>query len=138
MNPTLPMAASASILGLLGLAHLVLTFRGPKLLPRDRSVIEAMAGTAPVITKQTDYWRMWMGFNASHSMGAMLFGLVYGYLAIAHGEVLFQSPFLQGVGLAMVGGFTVLARRYWFITPFLGSALSLLLYVVSLVLAWAG
>ena len=27
-------------------------------------------------------------------MGAMLFGLVYGYLALLHAELLFRSPFL--------------------------------------------
>src|SRR5438046_6957052 len=29
-------------------------------------------------------WRAWVGFNASHSMGAMLFGLVFAFLALAH------------------------------------------------------
>jgi hypothetical protein len=30
-----------------------------------------------------------VGFNASHSMG-----LIFGFLALAHGQLLFQSPFL--------------------------------------------
>lgn len=137
MNPQLLMAAAASIIGLLGLAHLVLTFRGPKLLPRDRSLKEAMSGVAPVITTQTNIWRMWIGFNASHAMGAMLFGLVYAYLALVHGDLLFQSLFLQSVGFAMLAGFAVLARLYWFITPFVGSVVALILYVVSISLARA-
>ncbi len=47
-------------------------------------------------------WRCWMGFNASHSMGLILFGLIYGYLALAHDQLLFRSPFLLLVGLVML------------------------------------
>lgn len=134
-TPQLLMTTSASIIGLLGLAHLVLTYHGPKLLPRDRTLQQAMRGSAPVITTQTTIWKMWIGFNVSHSMGAMLFGLVYGYLAQAHPQILFQSIFLQTTGLLMLAGFTTLAYRYWFITPLLGSAVALLCYVAALVVA---
>ena len=54
-------------------------------------------------------WRAWVGFNASHSYGAIFFGLVYGYLALAHGALLFASPYLLGVGLLLLGGYVVLA-----------------------------
>ena len=138
MNPSVLILLSVSIIGLLGFAHLVLTFRGPKLLPRDPALKEAMASVKPVITGQTNIWRMWIGFNASHSMGAMLIGLVYGYLALNHSELLLESLFLQGVGFAMLAGFTTLARLYWFITPFLGSALSLFMFTLAIVLARLG
>lgn len=137
MDPRYLVAASASILSLLGLAHLVLTFRGPKLLPRDRSVIEAMASTAPVITSQTTYWKMWIGFNVTHSMCAMLFGLVWGYLALARPDVLFASPFLQGVGAATLLAFVVLAKRYWFSTPLAGATAAFVLYLAGLALGAA-
>jgi len=137
MAPNLLLAASAAILAFLGCAHLVLTYRGPKLRPRDPAVAEAMAGSAPVITRQTDIWRMWIGFNASHSMGAMLFGLVYGYLALVEGDLLFDSLFLQAVGVILLAGFTILAKLYWFITPFAASAVALLLYCTALAWAWA-
>jgi hypothetical protein len=137
MNPAILMTVSVAIIGLLGLGHFILTFWGPKLLPRDRSLREAMSGVAPVITTQTDIWRMWMGFNTSHAMGAMLFGLVYGYLAQAHSELILHSVFLQVVGFVMLAGFVVLAKLYWFITPLVGSSVSLLLYSLSIVLAWA-
>ena len=137
MNPSILLTVSVSIIGLLGLGHFILTFWGPKLLPRDRSLKEAMSGVAPVITTQTDIWRMWIGFNTSHAMGAMLFGLVYGYLALVHGELILQSVFLQVVGFAMLAGFVLLAKLYWFITPLVGSIVSLLLYSLSVLLAWA-
>ena len=136
MIASLLVAAGAGILGLLGTAHLVITFFGPKLLPRDPSLVERMQLVSPVITKQTTMWKAWIGFNASHSMGAMLFGLSYGYLALAHGDLFFSSIFLQLLGLAMAAGFVVLAKLYWFVTPLVGSTLSLVLYVAGLALAW--
>jgi len=53
-----------------------------------------------VITKETTMWRCWVEFNVSHSMGLILFGLVFAFLAVAHGRLLFQSPFLLVIGLA--------------------------------------
>ena len=70
------MALSSSIVFALGVAHLVYTFRGPKLTPRDPALQISMSQISPVITKQTTMWRCWVGFNASHSMGLVLFGFV--------------------------------------------------------------
>src|ERR1700738_473157 len=95
------MVLSASIVFTLGVVHLVYTFWGPKLTPRDPALQVSMSQISPVITKETSMWRAWVGFNASHGMGAILFGLIYGFLPIAPSPLLFQSPFLLIVGLAM-------------------------------------
>jgi hypothetical protein len=127
------MICSTSIILTLGVLHLIYTFWGRKLTPRDPALQVSMSQISPVITKETTMWRAWVGFNASHSMGAILFGLIYGYLAIAHSGLLFQSPFLLIVGLAMLGGFFVLAKIYWFGVPFTGISISLVCYVASIV-----
>jgi hypothetical protein len=127
------MTASAGIVLVLGTIHLVYTFWGPKLTPRDPALQAAMSQVSPVLTRETTIWKMWVSFNATHSMGAILFGLIYGYLAIVHGELLFQSPFLLVVGLAMVGGFAILGRIYWFSVPFRGACVSLACYLASIV-----
>jgi len=72
------------------------------------------------------------GFNASHSMGLILFGLVFGFLALAHDQLLFQSPFLLVVGLAMLGGFGVLCKVYFFSAPLTGIGISFACYVAAL------
>ena len=77
-----------------------------------------------------------MGFNASHSMGLMLFGLNYSYLALAHSQFLFQSIFLQALGLAMLTGYVVLARLFYFIAPLVAASISLILFMVSIAIAW--
>jgi hypothetical protein len=130
---TVLMTASAAIIFLLGALHLTYTFHGPKLTPRDPALIEAMDSVSPVITSETTMWRTWIGFNASHSLGALLFGLVYGYLALVRDDVLFDSPFLLGVGFATLVAYLTLGKRYWFSVPFTGIAVSLACYVASVV-----
>jgi hypothetical protein len=74
-------------------------------------------------------------FNASHSMGLILFDLLFGFLALAHGQLLFQSPFLLVVGLAMLGGLVVLCKVYFFSVPLIGISISLACYVASIALS---
>jgi len=131
------MVLSASILFTLGVVHLVYTFWGTKLTPRDPVLQISMSQISPVITKETTMWRCWVGFNASHSMGLILFGLVFGFLALAHGQLLFQSPFLLIVGLAMLGGFVVLCKLYFFNVPLTGISISMACYVASIALSRA-
>ena len=82
-------------------------------------------------------WSFWIGFNISHSMAAMLFGLIYAFLAIAHGSLLFSSPYLLVVGLLTVGGLFVVGKVYWFSAPFIGIGISLVCYVASVIVALA-
>lgn len=126
------MVVSASIMLTLGVLHLIYTFWGPNLTPRDPALQVSMSQISPVITKETTMWRTWVGLNASHSMGIILFGLIYGFLAIAHSRLLFQSPFLLIVGLAMLGVFFALGKAYWFSAPLIGISISLVCYVASI------
>jgi hypothetical protein len=130
-------AASAAITLLLGLMHLLYTFYGPKLLPRDPELQMRMQAVSPVITRQTTIWRAWIGFNASHSFGLILFGTVYGYLALVHRDFLFQSAFLLAVGLILLFGYVFLSRSYFFRIPLLAVLLASFLYVSGLIVNWA-
>jgi len=129
------MVLSASIVLTLGIVHLVYTFWGPNLTPRDPALQISMSQISPVITKETTMWRAWVGFNASHSIGLILFGLVFGYLALAHSQLLFQSPFLLAVGLAVLVGFVVLCKLYFFRAPLIGISISLACFVASIALS---
>jgi len=130
-------AASAAILFLLGVVHLVYTFSTNKFDPRDPALKVSMEAGSPIISSQTTMWRAWIGFNASHSYGALLFGVIYGYLALVETKVLFASPFLLGVGLVTLAGYAWLGWRYWFKIPFRGIVISLSLYVLALVMEFA-
>ena len=129
--------ASAAVILLLGLVHLLYTFHGTKLHPRDPQLIAKLKEVSPVITRQTTMWKAWVGFNASHSFGAILFGAVYGYLAVVHSTLLFRSPFLLGLGLLLLVGYVFLGKLYWFSVPFRGIVLATVLYVGGVVVAYA-
>jgi hypothetical protein len=132
------MSLSAAIILALGTLHLAYTFGGRKLAPRDAAVQAGMSASHLVITRQTTMWRAWVGFNASHSLGAILFGLVYGYLALAHPGLLFQSWFLLAVGLCMLAAYLVLAKLYWFSTPFAGILVAFACYLAGAAVALLG
>ena len=130
-------AAAAAIALVLGLLHLFYTYNGTKLHPRDHTLKDRMQEVAPGITRETTMWRTWIGFNASHSFGAIFFGLVYGYLPLAQARMFFASPFLLAVGLALLAGYVVLGRLYWFSIPFRGVVTATVLYVLGLVVHFA-
>lgn len=130
-------AASAAVILLLGLVHLLYTFRGPKLHPRDPELTAKMMTVSPVISRETTMWRAWVGFNASHSFGAILFGALYGYLAMCHSAFLFHSWFLLALGFALLLGYAALAKLYWFRRPFRGIVLAAVLYLLGIVVSLA-
>ena len=131
MTPSVLVAASAAIPLALGIAHLVYTFLVPKLGPRDPALEARMKEVSPVITRQTTMWKAWVGFNASHSLSAILFGCVYGYLALAQPAVLFHSVFLAILGGLFLLVFLVLAKKYWFSTPLRWLVVASVLYAAG-------
>ena len=135
--PSVLIAASAGIIFTLGALHLWYTFRGNKLYPRDPELRARLEQVPLVLTRQTTMWRAWVGFNASHSLGALLFGTIYGYLAVVHRALLLQSWFLLSLGLLTLVAYAFLGKRYWFSVPFRGILLAAVFYVGALVLALA-
>ena len=133
MKSSACIAASAAIILVLGLVHLLYTFRGPMLYPRDSELTARMMAVSPVLTRETTIWRAWIGFNATHSFGLILFGGLYGYLAIRHSSSLFHSWFLLAFGFALLLGYVVVAKLYFFTAPFRGVVLAAALYVLGIV-----
>lgn len=133
MMPRIFIAASASIALALGIAHLVFTFFGPKLRPRDPALEARMKEVSPGITSQTTMWKVWIGFNASHSFSAILFGSVYGYLALVQPAMLFHSAFFPVLGGLFLLVYLILARIYWFSAPFRYLVIASILYAVGFI-----
>jgi hypothetical protein len=131
--PASLIAVSAAVVLLLGVIHLLYTFRGNRLHPRDAELEARMRDVPLVITRRTTVWKAWVGFNASHSFGAIFFGTVYAYLALAHGDLLLASAFLLSAGLVLLLGYGFLCQRYWFRAPFRWIAVATILYAAALV-----
>jgi len=128
-------AFASAVMAALGSIHLLYTFWGTRLFPRDPAVQAAMDATSLRLTAETTVWKAWLGFNASHSICAIFFGLVYGYLALGHPDFLLRSLYLQAVGLVVLVGFVILAKLYWFSIPFFGVSLALGSYVAGTLIA---
>ena len=124
----------ASIFGFLGAVHLLYTFFTDKFEAFDPSVTEAMKGTSPNLTKDTSVWDAWVGFNASHSLGAMLIAAVYVPLAIRHMQVIAGSLWFSLLPVVVGLSYLALAWRYWFRIPFVGILLSTLCFVGAAIL----
>lgn len=128
-------AASAAIVLLLGLVHLDYTFFTRKLSPRDDALERDMRQVSPRLTSQTTMWKAWVGFNASHSLSAILFGATYAYLSLFAWSLLVGSAFFLGLGIAFFVSYFLLAKLYWFRRPLIGIAIAGLLYVLGIVIA---
>jgi hypothetical protein len=139
MPPTaaLLVACAGAIFLVLGALHVLITFRGPAMLPRDRALRARMDEVSPVVSRDTTMWRAWIGFNASHGIGAMTFGAAYAELALAHPALLAADAALQAIGGACIAAFVVLAARYWFRVPLAGVATAALAYAAGLA-GWHG
>jgi hypothetical protein len=127
------MTVSAAIILTFGALHLLYTFRGPKLTPRDPALQTNMTQVSPVISNEMTMWQGWIGFNATHSSALILFGLIFGFLALRHEDLLFASPFLLIVGFVMLAGLVIISKAYFFSTPFAGVTVALLSYIASII-----
>lgn len=98
-------------------------------------VAEQMQNDSLRLTSQTTMWSAWIGFNASHSLGAIFFGVIYLNLATTYPDVLWGSVTLRLTGLAMLLSYLALAACYWFTVPFRAIATATILYSVALLIA---
>lgn len=137
MISRIPIGACAAIILFLGCVHLAYTFFTHKFSPTEGQLETAMKRVAPRISSETTMWKTWIGMHFSHSIGLILFGLIYGYLAMYRWEVLQSSYFLAGLGLLVLLGYVVLARVFWFKAPLIGVLAATLLYSVEFVYAFA-
>lgn len=118
--------AGVAIFGILGSIHLPYTFAGRKLYPHDEAVVAAMQSSTLNLTKETTIWKAWIGFNASHSYGAILFSAIYIPLTVFHFELIQQSLWFRWLPVLVGILYLVLAKQYWFRIPFTGILLATL------------
>jgi len=123
----------ATIFGLLGTIHLIYIFFTNKFDPYDLSVKDAMQGTSPVLAKDTTVWKAWIGFNASHSLGAMLIAAFYIPLALWDFAVIENSLWFTWLPVITGLSYLFLAKKYWFKIPFTGILISSACFIAAAV-----
>jgi len=123
------------ILGAIHILYTLMDMRAPrKLTPHDDSVRLAMLKSTLALTTQTTMWRAWVGFNISHGMGVLFFGLIYLVLAITDFNLLVRSRMLPIMALVIGAIYFVLSIKYWFRVPAIGTGIGTTCYLLSLIL----
>jgi len=119
----------------LGTAHALATPRAPAdakgLSPFDPQLAEAMTRSTLRLTRRTDMWRAWVGFNLSHSLGVLVFAASVILTGRNRSAFDAQAHLFLPFAMVVAAVYLWLARRYWFKTPVLGCALALVLFLAS-------
>jgi hypothetical protein len=124
-------AMGSVILVILGTIHLFYTFFSNKFSSKNKDVISEMKHSSPIITNETTIWKAWIGFNASHSSGAIFIGVLNLFLAIKYFDTFKDEHFFFIFNIVTITFYVWLAKTYWFKIPFLGISISLICYISS-------
>ncbi|WP_143307550.1 LIC_13387 family protein [Chitinophaga vietnamensis] len=103
----------SAIIGLMGLSHLRVTLGTDKLSPRDEKLIGEMKNTSLLFSDKLMLWKSWIGFNATHSSGAVFIGIANFYLALCCFTFLRSSQFLLLLTILAMGFYVWVAWKYW-------------------------
>ena len=122
------------IIFVLGTIHLLYTFFTNKFSSRNENLICEMKTSNPILTKETTMWNAWLGFNASHSGGAIFIGIINFYLAFKYYSWLQADNFYFLFNILTIGFYVWLAKKYWFKIPFIGISITFLCYLLSYIL----
>jgi hypothetical protein len=124
-----------ALLGIAGLIYLLLgglhavytliDIRHPRrIVPDDPAVITAMQGSKIRLTRgESTMWQGWVGFNLSHSLGALMFGAACFVVAVSL-RVLVFSPWALFALAGVSSLYLLMAVQYWFRIPIVGTALA--------------
>jgi len=120
------------VLGALHAVYMLMDLRRPRrLVPRDPALIAAMVGSRVRLSGEaTDMWRAWIGFNLSHSLGALLFGA----MAIAWPVVAAGHDLLDWLPAAVAALYLTIGLRFWFSVPNAGIAAATLAFAAAALL----
>ena len=122
------------IILVLGCIHLYYTFFTNKFSAKNGDLISEMKKTSPILTDQTTMWKAWIGFNASHSFGAIFIGVINILIAIAYFDVFLSNHFYFIFNVLTIMFYLVLAKKYWFKIPFTGLLITLLCYLSAYII----
>jgi len=127
--------AGAVVFIVLGLAHAALTPQttgeAKGLSPRDPATREAMARDTLLLTHRTSLWLAWVGFNLSHSLGLVIFGVVTVLIGRSSASFEGQARLFLPLAVLVCLSYVALGLLYWFRTPLAGILLAGLCFLAS-------
>jgi len=127
--------AGASIFLSLGVLHGVLALQDLKnprtFTPPDIALRQTMQESSIAIHPQTNLWKAWMGFNLSHSLGLVMFGVTYLAIGLFYFPLFAQLVWLQSSALLIAVAYLILSLKFWFSRPAIGSGIALTCFAVA-------
>ncbi|WP_461055709.1 LIC_13387 family protein [Spirosoma arcticum] len=115
----------------MGLLHLRVTFFSDKLFPRNKKLVDEMSVSPLILTKKLTMWNSWVGFNATHSSGAIFIGIINLYLAVTYFDMLRSDRFIPVFTILTVGFYVWVAKRYWFDVVLVGIITAWICFISS-------
>lgn len=76
-------------------------------------------------------WRAWLGFNLSHGLGVMTFGLVLLVLALDDYDLVRRLDLIQALSIVVPTTYFAVALRFWFWLPALGTGFTAACFAVA-------
>jgi hypothetical protein len=122
-------ALGGAIFVLLGALHglyTLLDLRRPRrLVPADAGVMAAMRSTGVRLARGSEgsIWQAWVGFNLSHSLGAIVFGAAAAAWSLWPAAT---TPWLAALPAAVALLYGAIGWRCWFWIPNTGIAIATL------------
>ncbi len=120
---------------ILGSIHLFYTFFTDKFHAKDKTLVASMKISSPILTGETTMWKAWIGFNASHSGGAIFIGVINLFLVDQVSDLVFGQPFFFCFNILTVGFYLWLASKYWFKIPFYGILIALSCFIIAFLIS---
>jgi hypothetical protein len=87
-----------------------------------------MAGSQVLLTGRTNLWRLWVGFNLSHSLGLVLLGLVVVLLGKTPSSFAYNAAVFVPLALVVSLAYLGLGLVYWFRAPIIALGVAALLF----------
>jgi hypothetical protein len=79
-------------------------------------------------------WRFWLGFNISHGLGALTFGLLCLLIATHDFNLVERIDAIRPLTIAVSAAYLALSLRYWFYVPALIAGTATACFTVATVL----
>jgi hypothetical protein len=121
--------------------HVVLTLadtvRPRYFAPRERSLQPALEGTRMRFggSAAPSMWNAWLGFNISHGLGVLTFGLLCLVIATYDFELVERIDAIRPLTIAISASYLALSIRFWFRGPVMITGIATVCFTIAAVLS---
>ncbi len=123
--------------GLHVLLTLADTARPRYFTPKDRAVKPALEGTRIRLggNAAPSMWRAWLGFNISHGLGVLTFGLLCLLIATHDFKLVERIDAIRPLTIAFSAAYLALSLRFWFYLPAIITGTATACFTIATVLS---